>query len=102
MHTHIGVRGTPCELASLAHVLLVVFHFGRRGGYQARLITGAYPARFARAPFALRKGLIVFFEASPRLGFARATTRMLCLGWQVFLFQHRRRRQTVGPPGGIV
>ena len=42
------------------------------------------------------------FEASPRLGFARATTRMLCLGWQVFFVQHRRRRQTVGPPGSMV
>ena len=44
----------------------------------------------------------VVVEASPRLGFARATTRMLYLGWQVFMFQHRRRRQTVGPPGSMV
>ncbi len=89
---------------------------------------GGYPARFtpfAHAPFALRKERVWWarliegvlhplpnplpsrergsmFEASPRLGFARATTRMLCLGWQVFFVQHRRRRQTVGPPGSMV
>ena len=53
---------TPCGSFRLPRPLFVS-RFGGKGGSQARLIERACPARFtsfARAPFAGRKGLIVF------------------------------------------
>ena len=94
----------PCDLASLARV-----PFRSEGRFVARFIEGAYPfvprigyghplrlASLAASP-SLREGEYFLFEPSPR-----RWDRVRQLVSNSFLVQHRRRRQTVGPPGSIV
>ena len=67
----------------------------------ACLIEGGLPPLSFRT-FPPLAGETLWFEASPRFGFrAVDNSHALPRLAGVFLFQHRRRRQTVGPPGSV-